>query len=46
MTRKGLVALVVAVGTVVGAGLGAADAGVQRLYVLDCGQNVGKDQSR
>jgi hypothetical protein len=24
----------------------AADGGVERLYVLDCGQNIGKDQSR
>jgi hypothetical protein len=24
----------------------AADGGLQRLYVLDCGQNTGKDQSR
>src|SRR3989441_8566020 len=46
MTLRGLVALAVVVGVVVGAGPGAADAEVQRLYVLDCGQNVGKDQSR
>ena len=24
----------------------AADSGIERLYVLDCGQNVGRDQSR
>ena len=46
MTSKTLVALVVVVGAVVGAGIGAANAGVQKLYVLDCGQNIGKDQSR
>src|SRR6266849_8677728 len=46
MTLRGLVALAVVVGVVVGAGPGAVDADVQRLYVLDCGQNVGKDQSR
>jgi N-acyl homoserine lactone hydrolase len=46
MTWKTLMALVVVVGTVVGAGIGAANAGVQKLYVLDCGQNIGKDQSR
>jgi len=46
MTLRRLVALAVVVGVVVGAGPGAADADVQRLYVLDCGQNVGKDQSR
>src|SRR6266404_1555757 len=37
-----LVVLVAVVGTVA---LGAAD-GLQRLYVLDCGRNTGKDQSR
>src|SRR6266849_2915296 len=46
MTLRRLVALAVVAGVVVGAGPGAADADVQRLYVLDCGQNVGKDQSR
>src|SRR5437667_8114318 len=46
MTQRRLVALAVIVGAVLGARLGAADAGVQQLYVLDCGQNVGKDQSR
>lgn len=44
MTRKGLVRLIVVIGAVAAAG--AADAGVQRLYVLDCGLNIGKDQSR
>ena len=24
----------------------AADPGIERLYVLDCGQNIGRDQSR
>ena len=46
MTLKRPVVLAVIVGAVLGARLGAADAGVQQLYVLDCGQNVGKDQSR
>jgi N-acyl homoserine lactone hydrolase len=47
MTRTRLLAMAVAVGMVaICGGPGTADAGVQRLYVLDCGQNVGKDQSR
>src|SRR2546422_2233170 len=46
MTLRRLVALAVVAGVVVGAGPGAANAGVQKLYVLDCGQNIGKDQSR
>src|SRR3989442_6958179 len=46
MNGRTLVALVVVAGTVVGAGLGVSTAGVQQLYVLDCGQNIGKDQSR
>src|SRR2546427_9308217 len=46
MTLRRLVVLAVIVGAVLGARLGAADAGVQQLYVLDCGQNIGKDQSR
>src|SRR5437870_6090621 len=46
MTLRRPVVLAVIVGAVVGAGPGAADAEVQRRYVLDCGQNVGKDQSR
>src|SRR2546422_10203536 len=46
MPRKRLVVLAVIGGALLGARLGAADAGVQQLYVLDCGQNVGKDQSR
>src|SRR5947209_15641276 len=46
MTLRRPVVLVVIVGAVLGARLGAADAGVQQLYVLDCGQNQGKDQSR
>ena len=31
---------------VVALAVGVAAAGIQRLYVLDCGQNLGKDQSR
>ena len=46
MTGKALVALSVAVAAVIGIGIGAANAGVERLYVLDCGENLGKDQSR
>jgi len=46
MTWKTLVALVVVMGTAVGVGIGAANAGIEKLYVLDCGQNIGKDQSR
>jgi glyoxylase-like metal-dependent hydrolase (beta-lactamase superfamily II) len=46
MTFKAWVALVVVTGMMVGTGSGAADAQIQRLYVLDCGQNIGKDQSR
>src|SRR2546422_8624975 len=46
MTRKGLGALVVILGALACAGVRVADAGVQKMYVLDCGVNVGKDQSR
>jgi len=46
MTWKTLVALVVVMGTAVGVRIGAANAGIEKLYVLDCGQNIGKDQSR
>ena len=46
MTGKALGALIVAVAAVIGIGVGAASAGVDKLYVLDCGQNIGKDQSR
>src|SRR5207244_10348613 len=47
MTGKGLGALVVAAAAaVIGIGIGAAGAGVEKLYVLDCGTNLGKDQSR
>ena len=46
MTGKALVALSVAVAAAIGVGIGAASAGVDKLYVLDCGQNLGKDQSR
>ena len=46
MTRRGLVALGVLLAAVVSAALGAAAAGIQQMYVLDCGLNIGKDQSR
>jgi N-acyl homoserine lactone hydrolase len=46
MTRRGLVALVVLLAAVVSAALGAAAAGIQQMYVFDCGLNIGKDQSR
>lgn len=44
MIRTGVVALATA--ALIGAAFGIADAGVQQLYVLDCGVNIGKDQSR
>jgi glyoxylase-like metal-dependent hydrolase (beta-lactamase superfamily II) len=46
MTWKTLMTVGVVMGAVLGVGIGAASAGVEKLYVLDCGQNVGKDQSR
>src|SRR4029453_7503859 len=46
MTWKTWMALVVVMGAGVGMETGAAAAGVEKLYVLDCGQNIGKDQSR
>jgi N-acyl homoserine lactone hydrolase len=46
MTRRGAVALVVLLAVVVSAALGAAAAGIQQMYVFDCGLNIGKDQSR
>ena len=46
MIGRGLVVLVAAMAALVGAAPAAADGGVERLYVLDCGQNIGKDQSR
>jgi N-acyl homoserine lactone hydrolase len=46
MTWKTWMALVVVMGAGVGMENGAAAAGVEKLYVLDCGQNIGKDQSR
>src|SRR5437879_5541139 len=46
MTWKTLVALVVVMGTALGVGVAAANAGIEKLYVLDCGQTIGKDQSR
>jgi N-acyl homoserine lactone hydrolase len=42
-TRFGLVLVVAAMAFAV---VGAADTGLQRLYVLHCGQNTGRDQSR
>ena len=46
MTIKAWVAIVVVTGAMIGTSPRAADAEVQRLYVLDCGQSIGKDQSR
>jgi len=46
MAGKAVVALIAAVAATLGLGWGAASAGVERLYVLDCGENIGKDQSR
>jgi hypothetical protein len=46
MIRRELVVLVAVIGALVGAVADAADGGVERLYTLDCGQNIGKDQSR
>src|SRR5258706_1151006 len=45
MTGRALGALIVAAAAVIGIGVGAASAGVERLYVLDCGQNIGKDHA-
>jgi len=46
MTGKTLAALIIVMAAVIGMGIGTAGAGVERLYVLDCGENLGKDQSR
>jgi N-acyl homoserine lactone hydrolase len=46
MAGKALAALIVVMAAVSGMGIRAAGAGVEKLYVLDCGQNLGKDQSR
>jgi len=43
MTGKSLVVLVAVLAALVGAGIGTASAGVEKLYALDCGQNLGKD---
>ena len=43
---KSLAAIAALVAVMVGVEPGGATAGVQKLYVLDCGLNVGKDQSR
>src|SRR3989449_10152656 len=44
--RKAVMVLVAGLATALSVGVGVAHAGVQKLYVLDCGQNIGKDQSR
>jgi N-acyl homoserine lactone hydrolase len=46
MTGRPIAALVLAVTVAAVAGIGAAAPGIDKLYVLDCGQNIGKDQSR
>ena len=46
MTTRGLAALAIAVAATIGLGSSSATAAVEKLYVLDCGQNIGKDQSR
>jgi N-acyl homoserine lactone hydrolase len=46
MIRVRLLVLALVLGIVPGAGSSAAADGLQRLYVLDCGRNLGKDQSR
>ena len=43
MTGKSLVVLVAVHAVLVGAAIGTATAGVEKLYALDCGQNLGKD---
>jgi len=45
MTRP-LATLAVAAAVLTGLWIGSAATGVEKLYVLDCGQNIGKDQSR
>jgi N-acyl homoserine lactone hydrolase len=46
MTRMKLVALAGLFALLFGAVVAGAAGGLERLYVLDCGQNIGKDQSR
>ncbi len=46
MMRVKLLVLAVVLSLLLGAQPGAAQGGLQRLYVLDCGRNLGKDQSR
>ena len=46
MTGRPIAALVLAVTVAAVVGIGAAAPGIDKLYVLDCGQNIGKDQSR
>ena len=46
MTGKAITALVLALMVAAVVGIGAAAPGIDKLYVLDCGQNIGKDQSR
>jgi len=45
MAGKSPVMIVAVVAALVGAAIGTAGAGVEKLYVLDCGQTLGKDQS-
>ena len=46
MTGKAITALVLALTVAAVVGIGAAAPGIDKLYVLDCCQNIGKDQSR
>jgi N-acyl homoserine lactone hydrolase len=46
MTRTWRLAMVFVLGAMLGVLPESAHAGIQKLYVLDCGQNIGKDQSR
>jgi N-acyl homoserine lactone hydrolase len=46
MTRTWLLAMVFVLGAMLGVLPESAHAGIQKLHVLDCGQNIGKDQSR
>ena len=46
ITVRTVAALVVLAAAVGAGGVGAAEGGIEKLYVLDCGENIGKDQSR
>ena len=46
ITGRTVAALVVIAAAVCAGGVCAAQAGIEKLYVLDCGENIGKDQSR